>query len=212
MMLNTVCAKTVKSGLLPLLVFGGTACLDPSGEAMGPTSASTISAARATPEVTIDFSAVGAGNVMDPDFFKSDGIVFPPEFCGPSGCTPLNIVNIQGDAALSGDPRFGPITAKFSRPISGITPSVAPALQGTATYVLRLFSASGAQVGETVLTVTQDVGDSPPGTPGYFEMSATDLSKRAKSFTLENIFVRTLSGPPTQTLIPYGVNSITYTY
>lgn len=212
MMLNVAYRKTIKSGLFAVLLVGGTACLDPTGQAVGPTSASTVSAARGTQEVTIDFSAVGRDNVMDPEFFHSDGIVFPPEFCGPSGCTPLFVGFVFGDDALIGDPRFGPITARFSRPISGITLSVAPSLQGTATYTLRLFAASGAQVGETVLTVTQDEGETPPGTFGYFEISATDLSKRAKSFTLTNVFVRTRSGPPTQTLIPYGVNSITYTY
>jgi hypothetical protein len=166
-------------------------------------------------DVTIDFTSFGAsiagGNVFEPDFYRSDGIRFPPQRCGSAGCDTWLIWHIvQGDDALWGETRFGPIKATFTRPISNLSLRVAPTLQGTATYVLSAFAASGKLLATTSVTVTQDFGDPANTGFGYFRVSLTNLPKPAKSFTLDQVFVR--SSFPQTTDIPYGVSSISYTH
>jgi hypothetical protein len=197
-------------GLAAVIILSGGACIDSAAKAIGPTPPGSPAVAMVTKEVTIDFSTFGQGKLFDPDFYRSEGIVFPAEFCGSAGCDPLFVGFIQGDAALVGDPRRGPLTAKFTRPISSLSLSVAPSFQGTATYTLKLFSASGALVASTSVTVTQDDGEPANSVSGYFEISATSPGKAVKSFSLDNVFVRA-SGPHAG-VIPYGVSSITYTY
>ena len=160
-------------------------------------------------QVTIDFSSYGAGQVFQPDFYRSAGIVFPPQRCGSAGCVDLYVGFVQGDAALVGTPAFGPVQATFTRPISDLSLTVAPALQGTATYVLTAFAASGEPIATTSVTVTQDFGDPANTGFGYFTISLSDLAAPAKSFTLENVFVRSSFGT---SAIEYGVSSISYTH
>lgn len=166
-------------------------------------------------DVTIDFTSFGAGiaggNVFEPDFYRSDGIRFPPQRCGSAGCASWLIWHIvQGDDALWGETRFGPIKATFTRPVSSLSLRVAPSLQGTATYVLSAFAASGKLLATTSVTVTQDFGDPANTGFGYFTVSLTNLPKPAKSFTLNQVFVR--SSFPLNTDITYGVSSISYTH
>lgn len=166
-------------------------------------------------DVTIDFTSFGAsiagGNVFEPDFYRSDGIRFPPQRCGSAGCDTWLIWHIvQGDDALWGETRFGPIKATFTRPISNLSLRVAPTLQGTATYVLSAFAASGKLLATTSVTVTQDFGDPANTGFGYFTVSLTNLPKPAKSFTLDQVFVR--SSFPQTTDITYGVSSISYAH
>jgi len=158
--------------------------------------------------VTIDFSTFGSGREFEPRFFRSDGIEFPVQACGPAGCTPWFVGFVQGDAALVGDNLFGPVTALFSRPVSDLALLVAPGLQGTATYVLRAFAASGNLIGTTSVTVTEDFGDPANTGFGYFAIGLTNLSSPAKSFSLENVFVR--SSYPQVDRVPYGVSSISF--
>ena len=210
-LLNDTVRKTRPFGFVAALLLGGAACVDPTGRAMAPYPTAGPLLSMGAREVTIDFSTFGAGKVLDPDFYRSDGIVFPPEFCGTAGCDAPFVGFIQFDAALVGDPRRGPLHASFTRPISGLSLSVAPSFQGTATYVLKVFSASGALLTTTSRTVTQDEGDPANEGFGYFTISATDFERPAKSFTLDNVFVRA-SGPfPHVGVIPYAVSSITYT-
>jgi hypothetical protein len=188
----------------------GAACQDPTGHAKNPYPHASTAVGAVIRAVTIDFSSFGgaSGDVFNPDFYRRDGIVFPDEMCGSAGCSPWFVSFIQGSASLAGDPRFGPVTATFTRPISALSVEVAPALQGSATYILNLYAASGTLVGTTSVTVTQDERENTNS--GYFTISVTDLSKHAKRFTLDNVFVR--SSFATTTYIPYGVRSITYTY
>ena len=203
---------TRRYGLLTVLVVGGSACLDPSGPARDNSLSSSPVLAAGTREVTIDFSTFGHGENLDPDFYRRDGIAFPDQFCGSAGCGGLFIGFVQGDAALTGDPRRGPVTATFNRPISELSLVVAPAFQGTATYTLNVFSASGALVGTSSVTVTQDQGDPANTGFGYFEIGVSNPDKRVKSFTLNSVVVRASSPFPHVGFIPYGVSSITYTY
>jgi hypothetical protein len=161
-------------------------------------------------KVTIDFTSVGVGNVLEPDFYRSDGIRFSPQQCGFAGCRTWSVELIQGHAALLGEPQFGPVKATFTRPISGISLRVAPALQGTVRYVLKAFAASGKLVGTTAVTVTEDFGDPANSGFGYHTISLPNLPRPAKSFTFHSVFVR--SSFPTNTEIPYGVSSISYTH
>lgn len=164
-------------------------------------------------DVTIDFSSFGAGEFFQPDFYRSDGILFPPEQCGTEGCGPWFIGFVQGDAALTlGDNplKDAPLTARLTRPISSLSVRVAPSLQGTATYVLSAFAASGRLLATTSVTVTQDFGDPANTGFGYFTVSLTNLPRPAKSFRLINVFVR--STFPLNDHIPYGVSSISYTH
>lgn len=161
-------------------------------------------------DVTIDFTSFGLGTVFEPDFYRSDGIRFPSKRCGSAGCDTWFIAHIiQGDDALLGETRFGPVKATFTRPISSLSLRVAPALQGTATYVLSAFAGSGKLLATTSVTVTQDFGDPANTGFGYFMVSLTNLPKPAKSFTLDNVFVRSSFS---NTDIPYGVSSISYTH
>jgi len=96
----------------------------------------------------------------------------------------------------------GPVTATFARPISELSVRVAPALQGTALYLLNAFAESGALLATTSVTVTQDEGDPANSGSGYFTMSG--------SFALDNVFV--CSSFPQNVAIPFGVSSITYTH
>lgn len=176
----------------------------------GPTSPeSSLKAGVAAREVTIDFTSFGAADIFEPDFYRSDGILFPRQRCGSAGCDTWSIAHIiQGDDALLGENWFGPIKASFTRPVSSLSLRVAPALQGTATYLLSAFAASGKLLATTSVTVTQDFGDPANTGFGYFTISLTNLARPAKSFTLDNVFVR--STYPTNVNMPYGVSSISY--
>ena len=153
----------------------------------------------------IDFSTPPEG-VFDPNFYESDGIVFPPQRCGSAGCTPWFIGFVQGDEALIQDPAFGPVTATFTHPIFGLSLEIAPGIQGTATYTLTAFSGSGDVLATMSRTITQDSGDPEDGPPGYFAMTLELPETPAASFTLDSEFVRSSFGNNT---IEYGVSSIT---
>lgn len=159
-------------------------------------------------EVTVDFSSYGAGRVFDPTFYRHEGLVFPAERCGPAGCDSWFVGFVQGDAALVQTPLLGPVEATFTRPVSNLSLRVAPSLQGTATYTLKAFSASGHLIESSSLTVTEDFGDPANTGFGYFTISLVHLAEPAKRFTLDNVFVR--SSFPGITEIPYGVSSISY--
>jgi hypothetical protein len=184
------------------------ACADRSPTESGHPPSLGVSArvGLGAPSVTIDFSSFGSSKVFEPEFFRLDGILFPPEQCGSSGCGTWFVQFIQGDAALVG----GPVKATFARPISDLSVNVAPSLQGTATYVLNAFAESGALLATTSVTVTQDEGDPANSGFGYFTMSLTNLAGPAASFVLDNVFVR--SSFPQNVTIPFGVSSISYTH
>ncbi len=162
----------------------------------------------AASEVTVDFTTCGEG-VFDPLFYRADGIVFPPRRCGSDGCASWFVGWVQGDEALAQYPGLGPITARFTRPISRLSLQVAPGNQGTATYTLTAFGGSGRVLATQSLTVTQDTGDPATGPFGYFSLSLEQLPAPAKSFTLDSVFVRSSFG---NTVIEYGVSSIGYTH
>ncbi len=187
-------------------LLSGCADLSPTAPADPPSLALGARVGLGTPSVTIDFSSFGSSKFFVPDFYRLDGILFPPEQCGASGCSAWFVQFIQGDAALVG----GPVTATFARPISELSVRVAPALQGTAMYVLSAFAASGALLATTSVTVTQDEGDPANSGVGYFTMTLTNLPGPAKSFALDNVFGR--SSFPQNVVIPFGVSSITYTH
>lgn len=201
------CHQTRFVGLVAAILTTA-ACADSTGPAVDRDLATNSSASAASREVTIDFSSFGAGQNFDPEFYRSEGILFPPEACGSAGCFPWFVGSVAGDAALIGDPRRGPLTADFKRPISDLSLSVAPSFLGTARYTLNLFSPSGALVATAVRTVTQDPGDPADTGFGYFTISVSDLPKAVKSFSLDNVFLR--SSAPNVTVIPYGVSSITF--
>jgi hypothetical protein len=160
--------------------------------------------------VTIDFTSFGIGRAWEPDFYKSDGIRFTKRQCGPAGCRILSVDLFQGDAALHGEPLFGPIRATFTRPVSDLSLQVAPGLQGTVIYVLKAFAASGKLLGTTRLSVTQDFGDPANTGFGYVTVRLPNLPRPAKSFSFQSVFVR--STFPLNTEIPYGISSISYTH
>jgi hypothetical protein len=195
-------------GPILALLIGLNACADPTGSATDSSTIGRASVARSVSEITIDFSTFGSGKEFDPDFYQSEGIVFPPEACGPAGCVPWFIGFVVGDAALIGDPTHGPVSATFKKPISNLSLSFAPTFLGTATYTLSAFSPSGALVATTSVTITVDPADPADMGFGYFTIALTDLARPVKSFTFDNVLVRS---PGPHVVIPYGVSSITYT-
>ncbi len=151
-------------------------------------------AAGAEASVTIDFSAHGHGP-FDASFYKADGVVFTEgTFVG----------YIQGDDAL-----VGPAAGSFNRPATSLSAWVAPSIQGTAEYTLTAYGASGGVVATRSVAVTQDAGDPQTGPWGYVEIDLGALPRGAKSFRLENRFVRSSFSHVTS--IPFGVKMIEYT-
>lgn len=148
---------------------------------------------------------VRLGQVFDPTFFDASGIDFPPQQCDPS-CHTWFVGFIQGSPALGG----GVVSATFTHPVSDLSLLVAPALQGTATYTLKAFAASGSLLASTSVTVTQDQGDPATIAYGYFPIALATLPAPATSFTLDNVLVRS-SFPNTVGAIPYGVSTISFT-
>ena len=159
-----------------------------------------------TTRTVIDFTT-SPGGVFDPNFYELDGIVFPSQRCGSAGCAPWFIGFVQGDQALIQSPVFGPVTATFTSPISGLSLQIAPASQGTAIYTLTALSGSGEVLGTMSRTITQDSGDPEDGPPGYFTMTLESLQTPAASFILDSEFVRSSFG---NNAIEYGVSSITF--
>ncbi len=156
--------------------------------------------------VTIDFSSHGGG-FFDPRFYESQGIVFPLEECSSIGCLPWFVSPLfQGDAALVRSTPDGKIEATFTSPVASLSLMAAPDAQGTAEYTLTAFG-SGAVVGSTSVTVTQDTGDPEDTGFGYFRIELADLVSPATRFTLENRFIRSSFGGDR---INFGVSSITY--
>lgn len=160
-------------------------------------------------DVTIDVSGAGVGTSVDSRLFRADGLVLPESQCVPD-CAGWQIVGVQGDEALPQPPGLGQLEGRFVRPVSELSLRVAPSLQGTARYLLRVFGAGGRALAEQSLTVTQDFGDPANTGFGYFEIGVSGLTRPALSFSLESSFVR--SSFPENTAIPYGVASLSFAH
>ncbi|MGH3137136.1 MAG: FIMAH domain-containing protein [Gaiellaceae bacterium] len=150
--------------------------------------------------VTVDFSSLPSGT-FDPDTFRSSGIYFSGEW---------QISMVQGFNALSAsNPPSSPVEGFFASPgVSGVSVSLAPSLQGTATYRLRAFSSTGEIVGQSERTITVDLGDPDNMGWGYWDVSLPTVSGPAVRFVLESLFVRSSYS---NNFVPYGVRSITFT-
>jgi hypothetical protein len=155
--------------------------------------------------VTIDFSTHGLGS-FDPTFYKNNGI----SFWEGSG-SGYEIGFIQGDDTLiqSGEPK-GPIGGTLIPPVSGLSVRLAPGLQGTAEYTLTTFDSLGKPIDKHSVLVTQDTGDSQNSGFGYFTIDMKNLPRKAKSFILDERFIR--SSFIQNTSIPYGIGSISLCY
>ena len=160
-------------------------------------------------EVTIDVSSAGAGTAVDSRLFRSSGLLLPESQCVPD-CSGWQITGVQSDDALVQPPGGAAIEGRFVRPASQVSLLVAPRLQGTARYTLRVFGGDGRALAEQSLTVTQDFGDPANTGFGYFSLGVSGLARPAHSFRLENVFVR--SSFPGNTEIPFGVSSISFTH
>jgi PKD domain-containing protein len=195
------------AALVTIALIPFTGCTDPSPS--GPLSDSPTRGVSADvvggTTITVAFSSFGSGQVFDPTFFDASGIDFPPQQCDP-GCHTWFVGFIQGSPALTA----GVVNATFTHPVSDLSLLVAPALQGTATYTLKAFDASGSLLASTSVTVTQDQGDPATIAYGYFPIALATLPAPATSFTLDNVFVRS-SFPNTVGAIPYGVSTISFT-
>ena len=99
---------------------------------------------------------------------------------------------------------------QFVRPAAQVSVLVAPRLQGTARYVLRVFGADGRPLAEQSVTVTQDFGDPANTGFGSFSLAVRGLARPAASFTVESIFVR--SSFPGTSEIPFGISSISFAH
>ncbi|HEY7795892.1 MAG TPA: hypothetical protein VIA10_17945 [Gaiellaceae bacterium] len=162
----------------------------------------TVAAAPTT--VTIDLSDFRPGDTFRPFSYWRQGLVFPLEQCAPS-CADWEIGWIQGDEALWQPPGWRPLKGTFLVPVSELSLDVAPALQGTARYVLTVYGFAGQLLAEKAVTVTQDFGDPENSGFGHFSVAVSHLPSPATSFVFYNVFVRS-SFP--NTFVPFGVSSI----
>jgi hypothetical protein len=162
--------------------------------------------------VTVDFSAAAAADNWNwnPLFFKSEGIKFA-EFLTVDGMripSGYFLYDVQGDAALMVlFPSWRPLSATFTRPVTGISVNFAltgPDVVGlTGRYTLVAYSASGDIVATKTAEVTQG-GTGQPGDQfrqpvGFFSIALGDLPSKAKSFSMTGS-------------ASFGVNFISYTY
>jgi hypothetical protein len=165
----------------------------------------TSSNAGTTCNVTIDFSIHGQ-SPSDPTFYKNNGISFR-EGSG-SG---FSIGFIQGDDALQQSGQQNrPIGGTLIPPVSGLSVRLAPGLQGTAEYTLTTFDSLGLSIDKHSVLITQDTGDSQNSGFGYFTIDMKNLPRKAKSFILDERFIR--SSFIQNTSIPYGLGSISLCY
>ena len=190
---------------IALILFTGCNDPSPSGPQSNAPTRGVAADVVAGTTITVAFSSFGSGQVFDPTFFDASGIDFPPQQCDPS-CHTWFVGFIQGSPALTA----GVVHATFTHPVSDLSLLVAPALQGTATYTLKAFAASGSLLASTSVTVTQDQGDPATIAYGYFPIALATLPAPATSFTLDNVLVRS-SFPNTVGAIPYGVSTISFT-
>jgi hypothetical protein len=157
--------------------------------------------------VVVDLSAVGQTNIMTGDFFSSLGVTFPAQQCGPVTCLDWFVGWIQGDDAIGAGDYNGPITARFSMPVSAISVQLAPAFQYRGSYTLSAFDANGRLVGQKTVVKNQD-----PGLPdftgwGYFPVSLTHLSGPACSMRVSGTWLN--SSWTANGTADFGLSSIT---
>jgi hypothetical protein len=168
----------------------------------------TSSNANNTCNVTIDFSTHGTGP-FDPTFYKNNGISFFWENSGSGFFVGL----VQGDDALiqseNTGAQHGPIGGTLIPSVSGLSLTLAPSVQGTAEYTLTTFDSLGRLIDRKSVLVTQDTSDPENSASGYFTMNMKDLPRKAKSFILENRFIRTSFS---NQIISFGVSSISLCY
>jgi hypothetical protein len=150
------------------------------------------SAQAAKAPVVIDFSTVGVtSGSLDPLFFKDQGVRFADT---------LYLSPTYGDVAA--EFVTTPFTPTFSPPVSGITVSLAligPDVGGhTADFTLTAYSGSGHVVGSITAPITQ--GGTVDQPMGFETISLSDLSGKAKSFSLTTVGVY------------FAVNWFSYTY
>jgi hypothetical protein len=151
----------------------------------------TSSNAGTTCNVTIDFSIHGQ-SPSDPTFYKNNGISF------------------RDDALQQSGQQNRPIGGTLIPPVSGLSVRLAPGLQGTAEYTLTTFDSLGLSIDKHSVLITQDTGDSQNSGFGYFTIDMKNLPRKAKSFILDERFIR--SSFIQNTSIPYGLGSISLCY
>jgi hypothetical protein len=171
---------------------------------LGGSVTSAVAAAPTT--VTIDFSDFQPGDMVRPFHYWQQGLVFPREQCAPD-CADWEIGWLQGDEGLWQPPGWRPLKGSFLVPVSELSLDVAPALQGTARYVLRVYGFAGQLLAEKAVTVTQDFGDPENTGFGHFTVAIADLPSPATSFVFHNVFVRSSF---LNTFVPFGVSSISF--
>lgn len=166
----------------------------------------TSSNASNSCKVTIDFSTHGQGS-FDPTFYKDDGISF---WEGSGSGFSVGLVQFDDALIHMGGQQNGPIGGTLIPPVAGLSVSLAPSLQGTAEYTLTTFDSLGKLIDKHSVLVTQDTGDSQDSGSGYFTIKMKNLPRKAKSFILENRFIR--SSFINNTSISFGVGSISLCY
>jgi hypothetical protein len=140
--------------------------------------------------ITIDFADAPEGP-FDKRFFEDHGLVFTEgSFVG----------FLQGHNAL-----VGPVAADASETFTTISVTIAPGLQGTATYLLAAYE-QGKQLGYISKSVTQDEGVATPVPWGYVPLELGPLPRGADSFAVTNMFIG--SSFPDQRHVEFGVASI----
>jgi hypothetical protein len=174
----------------------------------GLTFASPVAASsRHAQTAVVDFSAIGSGNNMPPDYFEPEGVQFAPQQCyGSPACHPWFVGWIQGDDAIGGGQYGGPIVAQFIWPVADVSVSVAPAYQFKAKYVLTAFDADGGLVARKVIVESQDQGLPGLSPFGYFTISLENLTRPACRFSIRTYFVA--ASNPANKIADFGLSTI----
>lgn len=161
----------------------------------------------ASDDVVIDFSTIGVGNEADPLAFEHQGLILPGERCGIACTDSLFVGWIVGDDALVESTTWGPLTARFTKPVGSLAVSVVPGEQGTVEFTLSALDHAGRVIDTGSATVIMDSGDPETGPSVYTVIDLGTLARPAWGFSIDMRSIRSSYGIAVQ---DFGVNLVAY--
>lgn len=156
---------------------------------VGGLAAAAPASAASVRTYTQNFNDYPQGEWLSGRAISSWEVVYSRQQCGGTGgCQSYWIAGyIKPDGGLQdglegGDVK-GPITARFTYPVTSISVIAQPAVQFNAAYTLKAFDRNGRTVGRSMVVHNGDQELPDFDGFGYFPMSVTHLRAPACSFT-----------------------------